>query len=364
MSLIDSLNLRFDGSFFAPLSHMVGRFSDGFQGCLPLVVRRYLARRHRRLMVSPNDSSAALYLTAGDFKESIGTLDLGGRDPLPVVVGGGSKGLSHQTVLLLPSEEVLTRHVSFPAQVRANLPQVIAVELDRLSPFSAEQVVYDYAVSTGAKGDARIGVDLALCRRDRVDGWVKRLHEAGSAADVVTWEGAWPKANLLPPAERPRRRQPLLDPLKLILVVLLLLVAAVLATPLWQKTQILDALDSEVRKARGQAISVDDLRQELERARQGSTAVLQQKWEQPHMIDLLRELTERIPDDTWIQSFEYRDGEVQVRGESSQATALIGLLEQAPGIEGVSFRSPVTQVARTGKERFNLSFTYLRESPE
>jgi hypothetical protein len=76
------------------------------------------------------------------------------------------------------------------------------------------------------------------------------------------------------------------------------------------------------------------------------------------MIDLLRELTERIPDDTWVQSLEYQSGEVQLRGESGQATALIGLLEQAPGIDGVSFRSPVTQVARTGKERFNLAFTY------
>jgi general secretion pathway protein L len=201
-------------------------------------------------------------------------------------------------------------------------------------------------------------VDLALCRCDRIEGWVKRLREAGSPVDRVTWEGAWPKANLLPPGERPHRRQPLLDPAILLLILVLLLVAAALATPLWQKSQLLETLESEVRRARAQAIQVEEVRQELERARRGSTEVLRQKGELPRMLDLLRELTERIPENTWVQSLEYQNGEVQLRGESKQAAALIGLLEEAPGIDGVSFRSPVTQVAQTGNERFNLAFTY------
>uniref|UniRef100_UPI0025DB43D1 PilN domain-containing protein n=1 Tax=uncultured Thiodictyon sp. TaxID=1846217 RepID=UPI0025DB43D1 len=87
------------------------------------------------------------------------------------------------------------------------------------------------------------------------------------------------------------------------------------------------------------------------------------KWELPRMLDVLRELTARIPDDTWVQSLEYQNGEVELRGESGRATALIGLLEGAPGISGVSFRSPVTEVAQTGKERFNLAFKYNRSEP-
>lgn len=266
---------------------------------------------------------------------------------------------------------MLTRRISLPVQVRDTLPQAIRFELDRLSPFQAEQVVYDFAPVSGAKGDTRLHVDLALCRRDRVDPWIGRLRELGSPIDQVTWEGAWPKANLLPEADRPRHRQPLLDPVKLLLGLVLTLAALALGTPLWQKARTLESLEAEVRKARADAVQVDEARQDLERARRGSTEVLRQKWEQPRMLDLFRELTERIPDDTWVQSLEYQNGEVQLRGESGQATALIGLLEGAPGISGVSFRSPVTQVARTGKERFNLAFAYkpdnaggARVSPE
>ena len=367
MALTDSFNLLRSGLTRVadhPKIQAPRQLAERFTGCLPGAVRRYLARRDRRLIVSPGAAGATLYLTAGDSRTAIGVLDLGGRDPLPASVAGGTVELRHRTVLMLPADAVLTRRTSFPAQVRDNLPQVVRFELDRLSPFSTEQVAYDYALVPGSKGDARIAVDLALCRRDRIDGWVKRLREAGSPVDEVTWDGAWPRANLLALEERPRRRQPFLDPVKLVLFLALMLGAAALVTPLWQKARILESLEAEVGKARTQAVQVDDLRKELERARQGSTVVLQQKWEQPRIIDMLRELTDRIPDDTWVQSLEYQNGEVQVRGESGQATALIGLLEAAPGIDGVSFRSPVTQVARTGKERFNLAFTYSREQTQ
>jgi general secretion pathway protein L len=358
MALSDSLSfLRGAGARrLAPIAPDL--LGERFVPCLPAALRRRLANRDRRLVVAPAGDSASLVLAVGDEREPIGTLDLAGRDPLPGAVGGGSKELRHRTVLMLPAESVLTRRVSLPVLVRDNLAQAIRSELDRLSPFTPDQVVYDFAPRPVAKGDARLQVDLALCRRDRADGWLQRLREAGSPVDQVTWEGAWSRANLLPEPERPRRRQPLLDPVKLLLGLAAVLAVAALVTPPWQKARVLESLEGEVRKARAQAVQVDEARQELERARRGSTEVLRRKWEQPRMLELLRELTERIPEDTWVQSLEYQDGEVQVRGESGQATALIGLLEEAPGIDGVSFRSPVTQVARTGKERFNLAFTY------
>jgi general secretion pathway protein L len=304
-------------------------------------------------------------LVAGQSRELLGTLDLEGRESLPEAAAATAKDHHHRIVLMLPSDAVLTRRTSLPSQVKDNLPQVLRYELDRLSPFRPEQVLYDFLVIGGGKGEPRLTVNLALTRRELVDGWLKRLGEAGTPVDQVTWEGGWTQANLLTPEERPRHRQPLLDPNKLLLALVLVLGMAALVTPLWQGSRDLESLDSELRRARTQVMQVDQLRQELEKARRGSTEVLRQKLEQPRMLDLLRELTERIPDDTWVQSLEYQNGEVQLRGESGRATALIGLLEGAPGISGVSFRSPVTQVAQTGKERFNLAFNFKRaETPQ
>lgn len=369
MALIGGLDLGrvWTGLGFGPGAGVLGWFLGRFHGCLPRRARQMLARRDRRLIVAPDETSARLLLVSGldpgDRGQVLGTLELASLDPLPAPVAGAAKALPHRTVLRLASEAVLTRRASFPARVGEKLPQVVRLELDRLSPFSADQVVYDYMALPAAKGETRITLELALCRRDRVVDWIKRLRQAGSPIDQITWEGAWPSANLLPPEERSNRRRRLITGPRVLIGLNLALGVAILATPPWQKAQILRALDAQVGRARSQAITVDELRKELEKARQGSTVVLQHKSEQPRVTNLLRELTDRIPDDTWVQSLEYQDGDVQLRGESGQATALIGLLEEAPGIDGVSFRSPVTQVARTGKERFNLAFTFKPEAP-
>ena len=78
----------------------------------------------------------------------------------------------------------------------------------------------------------------------------------------------------------------------------------------------------------------------------------------------MKRLTERIPDNTWIQNLDYDKGEVQLRGESTQATALIGILDEMPGIDEVRFRSPVVQIAAKGKERFHISFRYTESGTQ
>lgn len=356
MSLTDSLKRLPDGIASGRHADAGAGYQERLLPCLPGGLRRYLARRDRRLVIHPEDHSARLVLTTGEAAEPAGILSLDGTEPLPAAAATKDRG--RRTVLMLPGDGVLVRRTSFPAQVRNNLGQAIESELARLSPFNPDQVFYTFRVLPGARGEQRIQCELALCRRDRVQPWIKRLAQLGVALDALSWDGAWHRANLLPQGERRRSATPWLAPVTVLLASALLLTAAVLVSPLWQRAQILEALEKDVRAARSQAIEVDDLRQELERARQGSTAVLQQKLDQPRFIDLLLELTERIPDDTWIQSMELRNGQIQLRGESGQATELIATLESAPGIDNVAFRSPVTKVARTGKERFNLAFTY------
>ncbi|NEV61285.1 PilN domain-containing protein [Thiorhodococcus minor] len=333
-------------------------------GCLPPSVRQALARRHPVLVVNASDERALLELLTGTESEPVGEVDLHHSLALPSDVAETHKGQSLSVELRLPEGAVLTRSVSFPAQVRANAGQVIHYELDRLTPFQPKEVFFDFAPQPAPKNASRLVLDLAVCRRDWIEPWIERMKALGAPIDRISWPGAWPGANLLPPEHRQARRRFRLGLNAVLTLVAAVLLIAVLLTPLWQKQQLATALDLELSEARRQAIAVDELRQELERAKKGSTLVLEKKLEQPPILELLRELTDRLPEDTWIQNLEVNGEDVDLRGESGQATALIALLEQAPGIEGVSFRSPVTQIARTGKERFNISFRYVRQREE
>jgi general secretion pathway protein L len=361
MAFIDVLkpiNL-FPAGFGPGLADLVDVWRANLAACLPSRLRHWILGHDCRLLILPQGDLAQVFLAEDDERQILGELTLMAGEPLPAL-GPGVKVRPQRTLIILPVGDVLRRSISFPAQVRDNLQQVVRYEIDRLTPFQADQVLFDTSLSGASLRGDRILVELALCRRDRVDPWLLRLREAGSPVDLVTWEDAWPKANLLPADLRPRRGTAGLKLNLALAAVVLLLGAAALITPLWQRDQVRALLHAEVARARTAAQEVDKLRGDLDRARQGSVAVLQRKQEQPRIIDLLRELTVRLPDGTWIQNLNLDKGEVQLRGESTQATALIALLEKSAGVHGVTFASPVTQVAQTGAERFNITFQYAR----
>jgi len=339
------------------------RWRDAVRTCLPRRLRRLLALRSPVLIVVPHGDDAELLRELGDEREPVGAIDLrtGGR--LSTIVGN-KRTAWRETALELPGDAVLIRDVQLPVQVRNNLHRVVGYELDRLTPFAPTDVYFDaYPSGTVARG-SKIAVKLAVCRRDHVADWLDRLREGGSPVSRLTWEGAWSGANLLPPTERPRPRRLGLALNGSLGLVVVALVAAALISPLWQKNREHRLLDRELLRLRVQAEEVAKVREELERARLGSVEVLNSKRAQPRMTDLLRAITDLLPDNTWVQTMNVRDGQVDIRGESGQATALIALLEQGSGISNVTYRSPVMQVGGTGIERYHIAFDYQRPDVE
>ncbi|MGB5832008.1 MAG: PilN domain-containing protein [Thiohalocapsa sp.] len=353
-------SLRLPTAATLPGGDLLKRWREALLRCLPRRLRQYVVSRNPLLVVVPNGDDAELFRQLGDARDSIGGLDLRTGGQLSSMIAASPKHGWRDICLELPAPQVLHRNVLLPAQVKDNLRQVVSYEIDRLTPFQVADVLFDTRIDGILARGTKLQVNLAVCRRDQVTDWLERLREGGSPASRVSWVGAWPEANLLPPQERPRPRRFGSLMTWVLLASLFVLVLAVLVTPLWQRTEEQETLTRELRKVRIDAAEVDELRQALERARLGSVEVLQRKREQPRITDLLRELTDLLPDGTWVQTMNFRDGDVDIRGESSQATALIGLLEQGPGIKEVSFRSPVMQVAATGKERFHISFKYSR----
>ncbi len=355
-------NLRLPVAASLPGRDLLKRWRTTLLSCLPYGLRRRIALRSPVLVVIPNGDDAELLRQLGDEREPIGGIDLRTGGLLSSVIPANPKQGWSETCIELPAAQVLHRDIALPVQVKDNLRKVVSYEIDRLTPFQVTDVYFDTRIDGTLARGTKLNVRLALCRRDLVADWLERLREGGSSASRLTWAGAWPEANLLPLEERPRPRRFGSLVGAMLSAGLLLLVSAVLMTPIIQKTRSHENLTQELRRIRTAAEEVEQVREALERARLGSVEVLNRKREQPRMTNLLRELTDLLPDGTWVQTMNYRDGETDIRGESTQATALIGLLEQGPGISAVSFRSPVMQVGSTGQERFHISLQYSQPS--
>ncbi|MCD6430558.1 MAG: PilN domain-containing protein [Deltaproteobacteria bacterium] len=74
--------------------------------------------------------------------------------------------------------------------------------------------------------------------------------------------------------------------------------------------------------------------------------------EQSVTIDLLKELTEVIPQDTWLSSLAIRARKIHLQGTSASATAVVKALEDSPLFEEVHFDSPV--VKKGSSETFKI----------
>jgi general secretion pathway protein L len=361
MASINSLtSLRLPRLPETAIGGMLRRWRRTLRDCLPPRLRQWLLQRQAPiLVVSPKGADALLSRQIDSERVVLAELQPQVEAPIATLVPKPRNGW-RETRIELPAEQIMSRQVSLPAQVKDKLRQVVGYELDRLTPFRAQDVYYAVSSdSSGARG-SRLDVKLAICRRDQADPWLERLRRLGSPAACLSWEGAWEGANLLPDDQRSRKRNLGWLLSSALFMLIAGLITALMLSAVMQKEQELTALERVLRGVRIEAEQVPVLREELERARAGSLAVLERKAAQPRMIDLLRELTDRLPDHTWVQTVNVREQEVDIRGESDQATELLNLLGEAPGITEVSFRSPVMQVSQTGKERFHVAFRYRR----
>jgi general secretion pathway protein L len=79
------------------------------------------------------------------------------------------------------------------------------------------------------------------------------------------------------------------------------------------------------------------------------------------MVEILDEVTRRLPDEHWLISYSFRNGTVRLAGYSNDPSSVLRLLEQSSLFSEARFAAPVTMDPRIGKERFNMVATVARE---
>ncbi len=255
-------------------------------------------------------------------------------------------------VLRLPREGALVRMMTLPLAAEPNLQRVIGFDLDRLTPFKANQVYFNATVVHRDRATKLLRVRLVVVPKTQVVRYLKPLSEIGFMPQKVTVEGQSPDLNLLPATGSTRRwRKPLLAVMGLVAITTL---SVALLLPLWQLRTLAVALIPPVEQARQRAESVIQLRGQLE-AEQVATEFLQTlRQARPLVVDVLRELTQQLPDDAFLEGFDLRGGDMQIQGTARSASRLLSLLESSPLFREVAFGSPTTQ-AGEGMERFQIT---------
>lgn len=333
---------------------------DGLLAWLPAGVRRWLTGSSRRLIIMVGDSEIVLAREDAGQSQELGHLDRSLPD-WDLVAKEFKKEKVQQLVLCFPANQALNRTLSLPLVAETNLRRVAGFEMDRLTPFIATQVYYDVSLLARQPEQRRLRAELTALPRAGVDAVLTALQQRGLSPDTLEVTGGRPGLNLLPPEQRVRRGFWEQRLRWAIIGLSLLLIAVAVVLPIWQQRLLVIGVmtkASQIQKAANQTLT---LREQLDRILATSQILAQKKLTFPHRVDLLRELTTILPDDTWVERLQIRGDALQINGQSAKASALIGIIEASKLFNGAGFSSPVTTDPRSGKERFMLSARIGRE---
>jgi general secretion pathway protein L len=234
---------------------------------------------------------------------------------------------------------------------------VIGYELDRYTPFRAEQVYYGYRVLARDKAAQRLAVEVILVPKEAADEALARARGLGLAVervDVANPSGEGGSASdLLVPATGAENRSPN-RPIRVLAAAAVILLIVALALPFGATQRKAAAMAEEAAALRARAQTSEGTRRELQAIRGEQDFLIERKARTPMVSDLLLEVTRLLPDDTWISEFQAVGAELTITGVTRSASGLIAALERSGVFQNTNFKSPVT-TDPDGLEKFSIA---------
>lgn len=257
-----------------------------------------------------------------------------------------SLGAPRGYAVRLPRGGVLRRTLLLPLAAERNLRHVLAFEMDRYTPFTADAVYFQYAVLARDRARRQLRVELAVAPRAEADRLCEAARREGRAPAALDLDGL--RLEL-----RARRRWPA-RALAAGCVALLVLAAA---APLWLKLQNVAALESQAAALRGELALAARAREQLKRLAAEERSLLERRRLRPAAIEVLDELTRVLPDSSWLSHIELAGSELRIRGESPDAAELVKAMEAAKLFRGAGLEGSVTRDPGAARERFAITVT-------
>lgn len=259
--------------------------------------------------------------------------------------------------LCLGPGQVLRRTLTLPAAARGDLERVLGYEMDRQTPFRAHEVAYA-AHELGRTGDGRLRVELVAVPKARLEPMLAQVRALGVRVDAVdALDGAGRLGvNMLDAAARPSHPHPRRRLNLALAAAAVLLLALAMGQWLHNRRAALATMQAQVDALRNQAQQAAALRRRLVERMGAAGFLARQRVNAPAVIEVLADLTQRLPDDTWLERFGIdASGNVSLQGESPQATHLLKRVGASPYLDDPGFQGAIQTDARTGKERFYMT---------
>lgn len=317
----------------------------------------------RLLWLEVTSGAAVFRRLRGGKSHEVGRVDLSANDPLAEKIAFDKliARIGSQPVGVgVMSAQVLKKRMALPLAARENIGQVMGFEIDRQTPYQADQIYFHWREAGMESGNVLI--DLAVLPRHAVESALGRVKEWGldlhGIAVLNELDGGSGYVNFLPEVLRPATGRAWTWIYSLMAVVTLSILFLMLAIPVWQKREVAAELLPELTKFEREAKAVAALKNELNAALGWHNYLIERRLTTHPKVAVLEELTRFLPNNTWVQSLEVGDQEVLIQGETGASSGLVGLFAKSKLLGEANHKSPLVKV-HDNLERFQLSVALL-----
>jgi general secretion pathway protein L len=257
----------------------------------------------------------------------------------------------------VPLEECLVRPITLPKAAVKDIDRIMALELERATPFRMADVHAAVVLNPKAKGSVTVSGEQIVMKRSRLKALRDRLEAAG--AEVVGADGYRDDPATPVPidflAERTAdsaARGGILPSAGVLATACGTLALAALAITAYRHELALADLREQTAAVRSRL--ADSRAQQDTGDRFVADALAELKAQYPPVVALIDGVTRRMPDTAYLTEFRFADGAVELVGFGRPVRGLAVELEQSPYISSASITAPIVTDDERQKERFSL----------
>jgi general secretion pathway protein L len=257
-----------------------------------------------------------------------------------------------RVLLRPPPGALLEREVVLPLAAQHDPAGVLRYDLDRLTPFAAEEVFWTWRQEARDAAHGALRLRLSLLPKAALQPAIEALRRAGLplAGLEASAPGGAPRAiplgeaaTLSPRREAWRRRGFVVAG-----TACAGLAIAAIILPFVLQSMALAAAERHIETLQPKVAEAEALRRRMAEAKGGQDAFAAERARIGDALQAIAALTDILPDDTWLTELTLRQRKLTMAGRSGGAARLIGLLSADPTIRDAAFVAPVTRAESGG----------------
>lgn len=257
----------------------------------------------------------------------------------------------YKLILRLPSGLFLNRNIILPLATEHDLASVLHYEMDRLTPFSAEEIYYSHRVVRRDAALNQIELTLSVVPRKPLAPIMERLSVLGRTVQALENSGRSYRiqlGNASPFWRRIGWKRAVAGGFSL------LVIPALILALFWQQSTRLAALDARITMLRPTTMEASTLRNIIEDQQDNEHLLHDARLRYGNSIAILAALTKAVPDSGFLTDLSLRQGQILISGQAVEPTALIQTLASLPLFHNPAFIAPITRLSGQSGSLFSI----------